>query len=111
MEVLWTRSPLTLSEIVAALRKEDETWHPKTAQTMIGRLVEKKAIGYLKQGRNHYYHPLWSREECVDQASESFLERIFGGSLLPMVVHFIHKKKLSPEKIQELKKILEKEGS
>lgn len=110
MEVLWTHSPMTLSEVISALQKEDASWHPKTAQTMIGRLVAKKAIGYLKQGRNHYYRPLWSREDCVDEASESFLERMFGGSLLPMVVHFIQKKKLSPEKIQELKNILEKEG-
>ena len=38
----------------------------------------------------------------------SFLERVFGGSLKPMLAHFIEQKKLSPQEIRELRDILNK---
>jgi BlaI family transcriptional regulator, penicillinase repressor len=46
------------------------------------------------------------QEECVDAVSESFLDRVFGGSLKPMLAHFVKRDKLSAEEIQELKRIL-----
>jgi len=44
----------------------------------------------------------------VDAASESFLERVFGGSLKPMLAHFVERKKLSAAEVKELKDLLEK---
>ena len=52
------------------------------------------------------YRPLVRREECVDAASESFLERVFGGSLEPMLAHFVQRDKLSPEELRELRRLL-----
>jgi len=54
---------------------------------------------------------LVTERECVDAASESFLERVFGGSLWPMLAHFVEHKKLSAEEIRELRRLLEDKGS
>lgn len=107
MRVLWDKSPLTAGEILDALQADDPSWHPKTAQTLIGRLVKKGALGFKGKGRSYLYHPLLAEEDCVDQESDSFLERVFGGSLKPMLVHFIEHRKLSAREIKELRKILE----
>jgi BlaI family penicillinase repressor len=53
---------------------------------------------------------LVTEQECVDAASTSFLGRVFGGSLKPMLAHFVEHKKLSPTEIHELKQLLEDEG-
>jgi BlaI family penicillinase repressor len=45
----------------------------------------------------------------VDAVSESFLERVFGGSLRPMLAHFVERKKLSEEEIRELRRILKQQ--
>jgi BlaI family penicillinase repressor len=45
--------------------------------------------------------------ECVDAVSDSFLSRVFGGSLKPMLAHFVEHKKLSAKEIRDLKRILE----
>jgi BlaI family penicillinase repressor len=111
MRVLWAESPLGAAEIFEALRKEDPSWHPKTAQTLIGRLVKKGALGFKGKGRSYRYFPRFSEEECVERESNSFLERVFGGSLTPMLVHFVEHRKLSAGDIKELKKILEGEKS
>ena len=107
MRVLWGKSPLTAGEIFEALLAEDPSWHPKTAQTLIGRLVKKGALGFKGRGRSYLYRPLFTEGECVDQESDSFLERVFGGSLKPMLAHFIEHRKLSAREIRELRKILE----
>jgi BlaI family penicillinase repressor len=107
MQVLWRKSPLSMGEILDALHVEEPSWHPKTAQTLIGRLVKKGALGFKGKGRSYLYYPLVTEDECVDQESQSFLERVFGGSLKPMLAHFVEHRKLSAKEINELKRILE----
>jgi BlaI family transcriptional regulator, penicillinase repressor len=107
MKVLWTRSPRSAGEVIDALSGAGPDWHPKTIKTFLNRLVGKKALGYSKEGRAYLYRPLVTEQECIDAASESFLDRVFGGSLKPMLAHFVERKKLSSKEIAELKKLLE----
>lgn len=107
MQVLWRKSPLSMGQILDALQVEEPSWHPKTAQTLIGRLVKKGALGFKGKGRSYLYYPLVSEDECVDQESQSFLTRVFGGSLKPMLTHFVEHRKLSKKEIDELKRILD----
>jgi len=106
MNVLWSKAPCAASEIIDTLQKADASWHPRTVKAFLNRLVKKRALGFSKQGRAYLYRPLVRREECVDAASESFLDRVFGGSLRPMLAHFVEREKLSPEEIDELRRLL-----
>jgi BlaI family transcriptional regulator, penicillinase repressor len=109
MKVVWSKGPSSAGEIIDTLRQSDASWHPRTAKAYLNRLVKKKALGFSKEGRAYVYRPLVREEECVDAASESFLERVFGGSLKPMLAHFVEHKKLSAAEIRELKRLLEEE--
>jgi BlaI family penicillinase repressor len=106
MKVVWAQAPCSAGEIIATLQHTDNSWHPRTAKAFLNRLVKKKALGFSKEGRAYVYRPLVQREECVDAASESFLERVFGGSLKPMLAHFVERRKLSAEEIRELRRLL-----
>ena len=106
MKVVWGQAPCSAGEIIEALRQTDASWHPRTAKAFLNRLVKKKVLGFSKEGRAYLYRPLVRREECVDAASESFLERVFGGSFKPMLAHFVEQDKLSPEEIRELRRLL-----
>lgn len=110
MQVIWNLGTATSQEIVAALQADDPSWHPKTAKTLLNRLMKKKAVGYRKAGRTYIYRALAKQEDCVTAESESFLERVFGGSLKPMLAHFVEEGKLSKKEINELKTFLEQEG-
>ena len=107
MQVLWAKWPRSAGEIIDSLAAADATWHPKTAKTLLNRLVRKKALGFQKDGRAYLYRPLVKEAECVEAVSESFLERVFGGSLKPMLAHFVEHRKLSPAEIRELKRLLD----
>jgi BlaI family transcriptional regulator, penicillinase repressor len=106
MKVLWEKSPLSAGEIIEKLSAQDD-WHPKTAKTLLNRLVKKKALGFDKEGRAYLYRPLVRETDCVQAASDSFLDRVFGGSLTPMLAHFVERKKMSADQIRELKRLLE----
>jgi BlaI family penicillinase repressor len=108
MKVVWGKSPLSSGEILEALQRDEPSWHPKTAQTLIGRLVKKGALSFEEKGRAYLYFPVISEEECIAQESRSFLERVFGGSLKPMLAHFVEGRMLSAKEIRELQNILEK---
>ncbi|MCI3923556.1 BlaI/MecI/CopY family transcriptional regulator [Paenibacillus sp. TRM 82003] len=106
MKVLWAQSPMTANVVIEALDGAKE-WNPKTVRTLIKRLVEKKAVGYDQDGRNYSYYPLVKETECVRSETQSFLKRVYGGALKPMIVNFLRDEKLSSEDIEELKSILE----
>jgi BlaI family penicillinase repressor len=106
MKFVWAHGHCSADQIITALQQADASWHPRTAKAFLNRLVKKKALGFSKEGRAYLYRPLVRREDCVDAASDSFLDRVFGGSLKPMLAHFVQREKLSPEEIRELRRLL-----
>jgi BlaI family penicillinase repressor len=110
MKAIWQGFPATSEEIVARVARTDRTWHPKTTRTLLNRLVKKQALAFEKEGRAYLYRPLVGERDCIDAASESFLARVFGGSLKPMLAHFVQRKKLSPGEIRELRDLLNNLG-
>lgn len=109
MKIVWAQGPCPAAEIIEALSAGDQSWHPKTVKTLLNRLVKKRALGFKQEGRAYIYRPLVREEDCVSAASESFLDRVFGGSLTPLVAHFVENRKLSKDEIAELKRLLERQ--
>src|SRR5579872_3345547 len=107
MRIIWLKHPLMANEVIEQLTTADGRWHPKTARTLLARLVQKGALGYEARGRTYVYSPLLSEEDCVATASESFLDRVFGGSLKPMLAHFVERQKLTRKDLEELGKLLD----
>ena len=107
MRVVWAHHPITAADIIERLRNADASWHPKTARTLLARLVEKGALDYEPRGRAYVYEPRVTEEECIAAVSGSFLARVFGGALKPMLVHFIEQRKLSAAELQELRALLD----
>ena len=106
MKLLWAESPSTANRIVDELSVKS-TWKPKTVRTLLNRLVKKKAAGYKKKGREYHYYPLVTQQEYVRAESHSFLDRVYDGTLTPMLAAFVDSDELSPEDIKELKRILD----
>ncbi|MCP5522372.1 MAG: BlaI/MecI/CopY family transcriptional regulator [Verrucomicrobiales bacterium] len=108
MKILWVSAPQSASDIIEALRVADRSWHPNTVKTLLTRLVKKGALGFERDGRAYLYSPRVSEADCVAEVSESFLERVFGGSLAPLLAHFVDKQQLSDTELAALRRILER---
>ena len=109
MDALWRRHPATAVEIANELNPRTQ-WQDQTVRTMLRRLIDKKAVKYRADGKTYYYEPAVTREQCVRVESRSFLERVFGGSAKPLLIHMMQDADLSQEDIAELKRLLAKKG-
>jgi len=105
MEVVWKQNPITALEVVQHLADRKE-WQDQTIRTMLRRLIRKKALTYRAEGKVFFYTPAVSREQCVREESQSFLERVFGGAAQPLLVQLVQESRLSSDDIAELKRIL-----
>ena len=106
MKVVWGAAGVTGNEVVAALAGKT-VWQPKTVRTLLNRLVGKEALRFEKDGREYRYYPLVSQEQCVQAETQSFLERVSGGAIRPMLAALVDERKLSAEDIAELRRILD----
>jgi BlaI family transcriptional regulator, penicillinase repressor len=106
MKIVWAGAPITANEVIEKFEGVT-SWKPKTVKTLLGRLVKKEAIAFNKDGRAYVYYPLVAEDECVKAESQSFLEKVFSGSLNVMFANFLEKQELSKEEIEELKHILD----
>lgn len=80
IKVVWKKSPVNAAEIIADLQDGDD-WHPKTAKTLLNRLVRKGALGFDKSGRSYLYKPKVSEKDAVKAATKAFLHRVFDGDV------------------------------
>ena len=109
MRVLWSNGALTANEVVKKLTGQTK-WKPKTIKTLITRLMKKEAIEFKKEGRKYRYYAAVSEAKCVGAQRRSFVRRVYGGTMKPMLAAFLEDADLSAEDISELKKILEQKG-
>jgi predicted transcriptional regulator len=105
MGVLWNRSPLPTEDIIAALEGEQH-WQAPTIKTLLNRLLNKKAIRAVKDGRRFLYSPVITRDEWVLTESKSLLDRLFSGRVAPLAAHFSQHGKLSKRDIADLKRLI-----
>lgn len=106
MKVFWAQSPATANDVIDVLGDKTD-WKPATIKSLISRLAKKNAIGFNQDGKTYLYFPLVSEEECLKAESQSFLQRLYGGALKPMFVNFLKQEELTPDDVEELKKILD----
>jgi predicted transcriptional regulator len=91
MELLWRHAPQGSEELVAALQP-DTAWHENTVRTLLNRL----------------YSPVLTREQWQSHESRSLLDRVFGGKVAPLLVHFSRNEKLSAKDMAELRKLVDR---
>lgn len=112
MEQLWALAPQASEELAVALQPTTG-WHENTVRTLLNRLARKGAVRAEREGRRYLYSPLLTRAAWQSQESRSLLDRVFGGKVAPLLVHFSRNEKLSTKDVAELRKLvdqLEKKG-
>ncbi len=109
MKVVWRLAPVSTNEITNALTSTT-AWSPKTIQTLIKRLVNKRALSYEKQGRMFVYTPLIEEKEYAGQQSRSFLKRFYDGDITAMLSAYVETAPLSAAQIDSLRSLLVKDS-
>ena len=109
MNRLWQTSPMTITELTAAL-KEETGWSKNTVITMLSRLESKGAVRYEEGSRAKRYFPAVAREDAAMAETENFLSKVYSGRLGLMMSAMVDSQALTEDDIAELTAILERAG-
>jgi BlaI family penicillinase repressor len=105
MEVLWREAPLTAADVAERV-PEDRGWSLATVKTMLSRLLAKGVLAFEEDGRRYLYRPAIAREDYVAEESGRLIDRMFGGSVTPLVAQLAARDKLTPSDIAEIEALL-----
>lgn len=109
MHRLWDSAPQTITQLTAALREETR-WEKHTVITMLSRLEAKGAVRHEAGGRAKQFYPAVAQSDAARTETESFLGKVYGGSLGLMMSAMVEGRALTQEDIDELTAILEQAG-
>ena len=82
-----------------------------TVQTLLRRLEKKGYVRHESQGKAHVFSPAAEREEVIRRTVGDFVDRLFGGDPVPLMLHLADHSKLDTDDIKRLKKLMGKEKS
>ncbi len=105
MAIVWESGSTTAADVIARL-SDSHDWSHRTIRTLLARLVEKGALKYTVDGKAYIYRPAVTREQCVRQEGRSFMNKVFGGDVGALLVHFVEDAQLSPEEVEKLRQLL-----
>ena len=103
MAVLWQHGPSTVAEVHERLGADIAY---KTVLTMLRVLEQKGHVEHTEEGRAHRFHALVGRDEAGVGAIDRVLDKIFGGSKELLNAHLVRDRRLSPDEMRRLRRML-----
>jgi predicted transcriptional regulator len=110
MRVIWDGGkPVTVREVLDQAYPNSEKAYT-TVQTLMNILVDKRFLKRKKVGMVNFYSAAVSQENVLRGSLTTLAGRMFQGSFGAMASFLVSSGKLSPEEVQALKKILDKQS-
>jgi predicted transcriptional regulator len=111
MKVVWDRGRVTVRDVYEALRERRQIAYT-TVMTMMN-ILDKK--GFLKrtpgEDRAFVYEPVKSQQSVMRAMVNEFLDRAFGGSANPLMLHLIEDEHVTEKDLDDLRRAIRKKGS
>jgi len=104
LQMLWREGPVTISQAQRAL---DRPIGYTTVQTRLNRLLDKGVVTRSKDRPSHYRAAVAPGAVSAPHL-DMLLERVSGGSIVPLVAHLMKGRSLSAEEIAAIKRLIAK---
>jgi BlaI family penicillinase repressor len=105
LKIIWQRGAATVREVfddLAARRKIAYT----TVLTMMGVLEHKGHLRRKAGERAYIYRPVAPQDQVVQGMVDEFVDRVFDGSAGSLLMHLVGDRKLEPEELDEIEKLI-----
>ena len=109
VRLVWQLESATVQEICDALPKERSIAYA-TVQTLLRRLEKKGYVRHKLSGKAHVFTAAVKREKVIKQTVIEFVERLFGGDPVPLMLHLADCSDLTPEDVKRLKKSIQEKS-
>ena len=105
-DLLWINGPIASMEMVKMAEREFG-WKKSTTFTNLKFLIDKG----LASNEKSCVTMLFTRDEIVAEQSRRYVDDAFGGSLPMFIAAYTSNRKLSPEQVTELKRLINEQGN
>ncbi len=78
LAALWRSGPLPAARLIDQVKARRD-WGEATIKTLLGRLMQKKAIRSVREDGRLLYHPLVSRQTYLEAEVRALAARLFDG--------------------------------
>ena len=110
MKVVWHLEHATVRQVHSLVYPETK-WAYSTVKTMLDRLHEKGFLYLERIGPVKRFSPAVPKAQFLPKAVASFLDQVLDDSLAPLVAYITRSRDLTPDDIQELRRILQGQDS
>ncbi len=101
-DIIWENEPISSGQLVKLCGRQLD-WKKSTTYTMLKRLCQRG----LFQNEKGMVSALMTKEEFGAAQSEKIIEESFDGSLPAFIAAFTSRKKLSPDDVNEIQKMID----
>ena len=105
MKIVWRTGSVTVRDVYEELLSRRKIAYT-TVMTMMGVLEQKGHLKKNAEERAYVYTAAQPQREVVGNMVQEFVKRVFNGSAKPLLMHLIEDKKISPEELDEIRKLL-----
>lgn len=107
MECLWERAPRTGRE-AAEYMSASQGWSRSTTLTLLRRMTAKGILDCFEENGVNVYVPRIERGEAAVRETDSFLSRVYRGSVSTLLSAVTQRQNLTKQEIDELYDIIRK---
>jgi BlaI family penicillinase repressor len=90
LEALWRFGPLPPTRLMAEV-KSVRPWGGATIKTLLGRLMQKKAVRSVREDGLLRYHAMIERSAYVEAEVGALVDRLFGGDAAALAAYLATK--------------------
>ena len=106
LRLVWRLGSATVQDVCDAMSKERSVTYA-TVQTLLRRLEKKGYVRHAVQGKAHLFWPAAKREDVIRRTVSDFVDRLFGGDPVPLLMHLADHSKLKDDDVKRLNKLIE----
>ena len=106
LRVLWQQGPCTVREVHEALGGDQRTRYTTTLKQMQV-MADKDLVARDDSQRSHVYAATVMEQTTEASIVNSFVQRVFDGSVQKMVLHALESDSVSDDDIAEIKRLLQ----
>ena len=105
MQILWQLKKGFVKDVMEVLPEPKPAYN--TVSTIIRILETKGFVGHTAYGKSHEYHPVISKEEYQNFATDKLMTGYFNNSVKSMLSYFVNKEKIDLKEADEIMRLIE----
>jgi BlaI family penicillinase repressor len=108
LKVLWERGPLSAKAIAEVVYPDGAESEFAAVHSFLQRLERKGLVARDRRSFVHLFSATASQADILGQELKTLVERLGTGSVAPLIMQLIDRKRLSRKEAAEIRKLLEK---